>query len=82
MGVNNGFSRRLEALEAVITRQESKPRPDWTRLTAEERRDLEALEVKAGSRDGGKWNLTALSTEDLRTLRVLLQKAYQTEAAL
>lgn len=75
---NGHFDRRLADLEAVMTRQE-KPRLDWSRLTAEELRDLEALEVKAGSRDGGKWNLSALTTEDLHALRVLLQKAYQME---
>ncbi len=79
MGVNNGFSRWLEALEAAITRQEIKPRPDWTRLTVDELRAMEALEVKAGSRDGGKWNLSALTTEDLHTLRGLLQKATREE---
>jgi hypothetical protein len=77
--MRNGFERRLENLEAAIKGQETKPRPDWTRLTAEELRDMEALEVKAGSRDGDKWNLSALTTEDLHTLRVLLQKAYQME---
>lgn len=77
--MNNGFSRRLEALEAAIPRQEPTPRPDWTRLTAEELRDLEALEVKAGSSDGGKWSLSALTTEDLHILRGLLQKATREE---
>lgn len=74
--MNNGFERRLAALEAVITQQAITPRPDWTRLTADELRDLEALEVKAGSRDGGKkWNLSALSTEELHTLKEMIRRA-------
>lgn len=81
MGVNNGFSRRLEALESAIARQETKPRPDWTRLTAEERRDLEALRVKAGG-DSDKWNLSKLTIDDLRLLRSLLRKAHTEETAV
>lgn len=78
MGVNSGWSRRLEAVEASIARQEAKPRPDWTRLTAEEQRDLEALRVKAGG-DSDTWNLSKLTIDDLRILRSLLRKAHTEE---
>lgn len=78
MGGNNGFSRRLEALEAVITR---KPQPDWTLLSADELRDLEALRVKAGG-DSDKWNLSKLTIDDLRLLRSLLRKAHTEETAV
>jgi hypothetical protein len=78
MGTNNGFERRLDALEAVITRQEITPRPDLTRLSAEERQDLEALRLKADG-NSDRWNLSRLSADDLRALRGLLQKAYRME---
>jgi hypothetical protein len=77
MGVN-GFERRLEALEAAIKGQETKSRPDLTRLSAEERQDLEALRLKAGG-NSDRWTLSRLTADDLRSLRGLLRKAHQME---
>lgn len=76
--MNDGFERRLAVLEGIIMRQETKPQPDLTRLSAEERQDLEALRVKANG-DGGHWNLSRLTADDLRILRALLRKAHHME---
>lgn len=76
--VNNGFSRRLEALETMITRQESQPRPDLSRLSVEERHTIDSLRAKAGG-DTDNWNLSRLTADDLRILRALLRKAHRME---
>lgn len=78
MGVNNGFSRRLEALEATIARRETTPRPDLTRLSDDERHTIDSLRAKACA-DSGHWNLSRLTADDLRILRGLLQKAHHME---